>query len=488
MNQLSNNKFLAYVRVSSKDQSRGTSLQEQKFHIETYTRNKGFVIEQFYGEVESASKTGRQIFDDMIKHLKRDQLRGIIFHKIDRSARNPKDQALLYDLMKEGYELHFVSESISTDNSIGRNMMYIMWGMASGYSENLRSEINKGISGRLKQGKLPLPPYLGYTNGPDCTKLIDPNKGPLVKLLFEEYSTGIYSLKELRKRSREIGLLNKTGKYLDKNALDKILRNPFYYGIIQHKRGIFQGEHEPLISKTLFDKVQYVLSERGFKKKMRFDYIFNRLLRCSTCDRKLKAMTSKKSYKYYFCRDWKCGVGCIAEPLLEEQFLEQLGDLAFTEEESTMFKSALLHFRKMTGESRAERVRIIDLEITSNEARLSTMLQKYIEQKIDDETYTAARKALLNKQIELKEQRNAVEKADEQALTDMQELGKLLNNPCKAYKIADPMNKRRLVISMMDKLSLDGKRLSVIWKKRFAVVANREKLGIGGDGGSRTLV
>src|SRR5258708_978681 len=58
-NQLSN-KFLAYVRVSSKDQSRGTSLVEQKDYIQRYADNKKFIVRKFFGEVESASKAGRE--------------------------------------------------------------------------------------------------------------------------------------------------------------------------------------------------------------------------------------------------------------------------------------------------------------------------------------------------------------------------------------------------------------------------------------------
>jgi DNA invertase Pin-like site-specific DNA recombinase len=148
-------KYLAYIRVSSKDQARGTSLDEQKSYIQNYAFHRQLEVVQYYGETESASKSGREIFENMISRLKRESLAGIIFHKVDRSARNPKDQALLYDLMLNGYTLHFVAETLSTDDPVGRNMMYIMWGMASGYSENLRSEINKGLLGRLKQGKLP---------------------------------------------------------------------------------------------------------------------------------------------------------------------------------------------------------------------------------------------------------------------------------------------------------------------------------------------
>lgn len=195
--QKSQQKYLAYVRVSSKDQARGTSLDEQKSYIQNYAFHRQLEVVDYYGEAESASKAGREIFEEMISRLERESLTGIIFHKVDRSARNPKDQALLYDLMLKGYILHFVAEGLSTADPVGRNMMYIMWGMASGYSENLRSEINKGQLGRLKQGKLPHPAPLGYKKADDCESVIDPLKAPLVKRLLKDYATGKYSVEAL---------------------------------------------------------------------------------------------------------------------------------------------------------------------------------------------------------------------------------------------------------------------------------------------------
>ncbi|OGZ93401.1 MAG: hypothetical protein A3A28_03970 [Candidatus Sungbacteria bacterium RIFCSPLOWO2_01_FULL_47_32] len=43
-----------------------------------------------------------------------------------------------------------------------------------------------------------------------------------------------------------------------------------------------------------------------------------------------KAMTAKKRFKYYHCRDWWCGaVKTIPEPEIERQFIGQLTQPAF---------------------------------------------------------------------------------------------------------------------------------------------------------------
>ncbi len=480
-----NNKFLAYVRVSSKDQSRGTSLDEQKARIMQYAHDKGFEIIKFYGEVESASKAGREIFQDMTEQLKKEKLAGIIFHKVDRSSRNPKDSAELYQLMMEGYQLHFADGGYSTNDPTGRTMIYIMWGIASSYSENLAAEINKGILGRLKQGRYPGPVPLGYKKAEDCKAVLDPQKAPLVKRMFQEYATGKYSIETMKKITKEFGLTNRNGCYLGINPIHGMLRETFYYGLITHKRGTFQGEHPPLITKALFDKVQFMLHDRGFKIEHHHKYIFQGLMKCYVCGKILKAMTAKRNHRYYLCRNRSCGIKTISEKVVEDQFVEKLKELEFSPEEAEGFKKAVLSFRRTAERSKDEQIKALDLELSAIDSRLSELLQKYIDKRIDDETYSKTREALLNRQIEHKEARTALETTDEKAFDEITELVKLLINPSIAYrKSTDPINQRRLVMSMVANLELNGKVLIVKWKKHFDLIARRPKLNYGGDAGS----
>ena len=322
----------------------------------------------------------------------------------------------------------------------------------------------------------------------DCTKGIDPIKGPMIRKLFEEYATGRYSVQELGPLSQKIGLTNNNGGSLGRDSLHNILRNPFYYGLLKHKYGVFPAEHEPLFSKALFDKVQYVLKEKGFKKSREFGYSFKGLLKCQVCGRRMKATTAKGTYKYYHCRDWNCGVKTVAEIKLEADFLQALKELTFTDEEVYMFKLAINTFRGTVQKSQTDMATSHALEIKSIKARLDGLFQKYMEQKVDDETYNKARTQLLNREIELKEQIAALEKTDGKAFNEMDELVKLLKNPAQAYEKADPVNKRRLLISMVANLTLHDKTLVVTWKKHFELVANRPKLNSSGSGRNRTAV
>lgn len=482
----SSNKYLGYVRVSSRDQSRGTSLEEQKSYIEKYAIQKGFVLEKFYGEVESASKVGRGRFDDMIKDLREGEYAGIVFHKTDRSARNPKDQALLYDLMLEGYELHFVAEGISTFEPVGRNMMYMLWGMASGYSENLRAEINKGIQGRLNQGRMPWHLPIGYKRAMDCRAIPDEASAPLVRQLFKEYAAGIHSIRTLTQRAKEIGLTNRGGKPINKNGIEAILRQTFYYGMISHKRGTYKGEHEPIISKAVFDKVSYFRKKRGFKRKYSHAYVFGNLIACPSCGTMLKAMTSTKNHKwkYYYCRNKLCPVITFKESELETQAIHQLKQIELTDTEMRAFTQAVREFGVRAEDERLKQIHALDLQIKNVEARLDSLVGLLADEKIDADTHKKMRIVLINKQLELQESRRDIENNSERRLEQVRDIGKLLKRPSIAFQCANTLNRRRLVTAIVENCHLSPNGLVFIWKKPFDIIAKRPIPQSGGGAGN----
>jgi site-specific DNA recombinase len=118
---MSSKKYFSYVRVSTQRQGQnGTSLIEQLSAIENYARRYNLNIIKQYEERETAAKTGRPVFLDMLKALKQNKAHGIIVHKIDRSARNLKDWAELGTLIDLGLEVPFANESLDLNSRGGR--------------------------------------------------------------------------------------------------------------------------------------------------------------------------------------------------------------------------------------------------------------------------------------------------------------------------------------------------------------------------------
>ncbi|MDA2928028.1 recombinase family protein [Acidobacteria bacterium AH-259-G07] len=491
MNEEKNNKFLAYIRVSSKDQTRGVSLEEQKSQIEKYAERNGYVIENFYKEVESASKTGRHLFEEVVKEIKDKNLRGIIFHKVDRSARNPKDQAVLYELMNEGYVFHFVSESLSTDTHLGKNMMYLLWGMASAYTENLKFEVNKGMMGRIKQGKFPLPGPLGYLDKKEaeklgfqpelCVKTIDPVRGPLIKKAFRLYATGEYSVKAVNKILHDIGLRNKGGNPFHWKLLYGVLRNPFYYGHMQYKGLLYPGIHKPLIKKSLFDTVQVVVEGKANKVKRTYQYEFQGSVQCASCKRLMRSLTAKKKYQYFYCRRRDCAFkNILRQDKVGQFYIKNLKELSFKNNEVEEFQAALEMLREEILPSKEEEIKRIDFELVKSEERLERLVDKDLDGEVPQEIYKKKKNQLLATIATLKEKRANLEDPNSRIFAKFDELGKLLENPVLLYEQRPFEQKRKLMKSTVANFTWNGKKLDIHWKIPLNLIAERQKLTNGG--------
>jgi site-specific DNA recombinase len=275
------NTYYGYTRVSTARQGEGVSLQQQRDAIQQYAQRHSLDISQWFEELETAAKAGRPVFSEMVKRLRRGNARGAIIHKIDRSARNLRDWADLGELIDGGIEVHFVNESLDLNSRGGRLSADIQAVVAADYIRNLREETKKGLWGRFKQGLFPMPAPLGYLdNGGGKPKTVDPATAPIVRKVFELYSTGRYNLRSLSREVHSLGLRRRGGGIIHPNRLSDILSNPFYVGVIRVKttNETFAGIHEPLVSRQIFDRVQRIISGKTNTVSLQHDFLYRRRL------------------------------------------------------------------------------------------------------------------------------------------------------------------------------------------------------------------
>src|SRR3989338_4045987 len=139
-------KFSLYARVSSREQEReGYSIDAQLKNCRDYALAHDLSIEKEFIDIESAKKSGRKKFSEMIAYLEEKQDAGIICEKVDRLCRNFKDYVTFDDLRRT---LIFVKEnSVITPDSRASDKFFfgIRVLMARNYIDNLSDEIKKGI-------------------------------------------------------------------------------------------------------------------------------------------------------------------------------------------------------------------------------------------------------------------------------------------------------------------------------------------------------
>lgn len=89
----------------------------------------------------------------------------------------------------------------------------------------------------------------------------DPDEARAVKMLFTEGQKG-KSLWQIANYMNAQNIHTRRGKEWSAGSVQVVLRNPFYTGVLIHQGREIKGNHEPIISKIQFGKVQAQLTRR----------------------------------------------------------------------------------------------------------------------------------------------------------------------------------------------------------------------------------
>ncbi len=411
----------------------------------------------------------------MLQGLEAGKASGVVIHKIDRSARNLRDWADLGDLIDRGVEVHFAHESLDLHSRGGRLSADIQAVVAADFIRNLRQEVVKGIYGRLKQGLYPFEAPIGYRNmGKGKPKEIDPIQGPLVRQAFELYASGEYNFDQLRTEMHRRGLRGRGGCAISLNTFTAILNNPFYIGLIHIRRNgqTFQGVHQPLISKALFDRTQAVLrGNRPLASGYKNDFRFRRMIRCGGCGTHLIGERAKGRYVYYRCHKPACGPVCLKEEVVEDAFLETFSRLRLEPGDVRDVRDIVDDIRGVDVEAAQERTVALDLQIAKCEDRLSRLTDVLIDGAIDKDAYEAKKVELLRERRDLLDKRKNLGREPSFTDTILKNL-ELAETAYLRYKNGIDAEKRDLVVEVTSNFSGSGNKPAITLKSPFQEVVN----------------
>jgi DNA invertase Pin-like site-specific DNA recombinase len=470
--------YFGYIRVSTAKQGeQGVSLQEQRAAIEQYATRQGIQISRWFEERETAAKRGRPVFDRMMALLRQQKAVGVIIHKIDRSARNLRDWSDLGEMMDGGIQVHFANEALDLNSRGGRLSADIQAVVAADFIRNLREEARKGMRGRFKQGFYPLPAPIGYLDrGGGQPKSIDPIQGPLVKRMFELYTSGLYGQRQLQDIMHELGLRTKRGQRVKKSTFAGMLSNPFYYGLMRLKatNEVFEGRHDPLISQSLFRAARAVALQRLSKKVVKHDLSFRRSIRCGTCGYNLIGEISK-GIVYYRCRTKTCGVNAIRDDLLTASIAEELTPLQLAPDERKYMQIILNGIDAETQQQRANMIQSLTASLGNVHERLSRLTDAFLDGVLDRDVLQAKQKALL-------EERKGIEGR----LAVVQQRHDLINERLKdfldfaasvrdVFVVAAPIVRQQILRKVTLRVTLTEKKLGIVKHKAYELFASRRK-------------
>lgn len=276
-------KAAIYIRVSTDAQfEEGYSVDAQKEQLTAYCVSKGIKNYDYYIDGGwSGSNIERPEMERLMTDVKEGKISHVIVYKLDRLSRSQKDTLYLIEDVFMPNNVDFVSltESLDTATPIGRTMIGILAAFAQLERETIRMRTRMGMNERVKEGYWMGGGRIPYGYDYDKTQgILVPNKdAEKVRKIYDLYIQG-YSPQNIA---------NMLGLKYDKLAT-QILKRKSNYGIIEYNGVEYQGRHEPIISKDIYDRAMNEMINRSITRTSTSDYLLTGLVYCGKCGAKMR--------------------------------------------------------------------------------------------------------------------------------------------------------------------------------------------------------
>lgn len=328
-----------YARVSTEHEAQLSALENQlDWYKPLLEQHPEWTLVHSYVDegITGTSARKRPQFMKMLEDAQSGEFQLILTREVSRFARNTVD-TLQYtrQLKAMGVEVFFINDNIRTYDGDGELRLTIMATLAQDESRKTSIRVKSGQQTSMENGTF----YgngniLGYDRqGKEL--VINPEQARTVRKIYHWYLDG-WGIRRIQFELEKEGILTSTGKtrWYESN-ISKILKNPFYAGIIEYHKQFtpdfleqkkinnfgeierlrVKGRHEPIVTEDEFNRVQEIMegkrqknpaNKTGRKKsgKKPFSDVWSRLLVCScgcTFNRKAWHNSSNGIQYGYMC-------------------------------------------------------------------------------------------------------------------------------------------------------------------------------------------
>ena len=274
--------FDAYPHHTRKSTEEGleqafNSLDAQREACAAYVlsqRHEGWTLQPDY--YDDGGFTGGNMERPGLKQLLADVKSGkvdvVVVYKVDRLTRSLADFAKIVDVLDAaGASFVSVTQAFNTTNSMGRLTLNVLLSFSQFEREVITERIRDKVAaskarGMWMGGSLPL----GYT-AVDKKLVPVPEEAKTVRHIMERY-LGCANVQDLRAVLSREDIVSKRvvsrkgnvrgGVPFGRGALHHLLSNRTYVGEVVHNGKIYAGEHDAIVDRGLFDRVQARLAAR----------------------------------------------------------------------------------------------------------------------------------------------------------------------------------------------------------------------------------
>jgi len=443
----SNNTYRAaiYLRISRDDEDRpeSNSIQNQRELLKSFLSSKPDIelITEFSDDGYTGTNFDRPGFKKMMEMVQSKDINCIIVKDLSRLGRNYIDTGRYIERIFPALDVRFISvndnyDSIKEIDAADQILIPFKNLINDAYCRDISMKIRSQLDVKRRSGKF-VGSFAGYGYVKDPKDkyhlIIDDTAADIVRLIFDMKLNG-YSQGRIADRLNEMGVLPpqeyKRSIGLNSNSgywkcdhprwtlpiVNRILTNELYIGtLVQGKRRKVNykvkrfesvdkkdwirksGTHEPIISRAVFDRVQYMLaSDTRTAPGSSTVRALGGIVKCSGCGQNMIIRVTKngdKEYVYYTCSTAKKGGNCTSH-LINAEKLEQAVLSAVQNQMKLLLDSDRLDISMCEFSGKTHHVKILEdqrlalqKEIEKYRALKDRLYEDYSEGVVDVEDY-----------------------------------------------------------------------------------------------------
>lgn len=266
-------KVFGYVRVSTETQAEkgyGKGVQESAI-IDYCKANNLELVEVFYDLGISGTTIERDGLGELFATLSEDNIKRIVVMNTSRLWREDTAKVLIKRELQK-LDVHICSiEQKDYDIYSKDPNDFLVNGMMELLDQYDRMTLNNKLAkGRREKAKSGVKACgiapIGYRWKHEGVKhpvvIIEEEQAETVQVIFKSYLE-LKSLGKVQKRLKEKGYKTQQNKDFSTMSIRNILTNRFYLGEVKHGEMNVDGQHEPLVNKIIFGKVQAQLQKNN---------------------------------------------------------------------------------------------------------------------------------------------------------------------------------------------------------------------------------
>ncbi|MEZ4814312.1 MAG: recombinase family protein [Bdellovibrionota bacterium] len=501
------NRAIAFLRVSSKRQQDNSSHEIQRNECNDYCDKNNLILTKIFAVVESAKDSdSRTQFKEAIAFAKSNGIKHMLFYMFDRETRNLTDNENNEKLIRLGsLIIHYVKDRKVMDaNSpdsdfLQRDMSAIV---NKQFSRNLSTKVRDAMRDKAENGWAPgnhVP--LGYVhekkrdeNGRELkrgtTIVRDTNEQNLtwIRREFELRALG-YSYEKIREQVVQEGLVpqKKIKAYRD-TSVQKRLSNRFYWGEFTWAGVRYQGKHPIIIPIAMLEKVDQLFTKRGTSstKYASEQQFANGYFKCGdpTCgcfiiydpkDKKRKNSEPKR-YKYYRCSNGKRKHQSLRgrnvnEEMIWQQLESSLDSVYLSNDIAEAISAAMNEVKKKTKQSHTREIEEYRRYLEELEVREDSLYSDMKRELLSQESYSRQIKSVREERAHytdlLEKTQHIISDASIETAKSVIELAKGLKPK---WKVMTPPERLQTLNFIVSNPVLDGVNVRYDLKEPYSVL------------------